>query len=157
MQGNIHVQAESPASQDAKEMMDLLSGALQSITGDSGQSSFDVTDVCVPRALFVIARNQDGEPVGCGAIRPIDRNTAELKRMFAKCQSGGVGTAILTYLEMESLRLGYTQIWLETRLVNHKAILFYENKGYRRITNYGKYVNREECVCFGKLLPDRDE
>lgn len=132
--------------------MDLLSDTLQSITGDSGKNSFDVTDVTVPRSLFVIARNQQGEPVGCGAIRPIDTNTAELKRMYAKSKSNGVGTAILSYLEEQSWSLGYSQIWLETRLVNQKAVSFYENKGYTRISNYGKYLNREECVCFGKYL-----
>ncbi|MCR8843054.1 GNAT family N-acetyltransferase [Paenibacillus sp. SC116] len=79
--------------------MDLLSDTLQSITGDSGKNSFDLADVCVPRSIFVIARNQDGEPIGCGAIRPIDNNTAELKRMFAKLKSHGVGSAILNYLE----------------------------------------------------------
>ncbi|WP_222429793.1 hypothetical protein [Paenibacillus agilis] len=87
MQSYIGVQAEVPTSQDAKELMDLLSDTLQSITGDSGKNSFDLADVYVPRSIFVIARNQDGEPIGCGAIRPIDNNTAELKRMFAKSKS----------------------------------------------------------------------
>ncbi|MCL6604670.1 MAG: GNAT family N-acetyltransferase [Paenibacillus sp.] len=152
MQSYINVRAEDPTSQDAKDLMDLLSDTLKSITGDSGENSFDITNVCVPRSLFVIARNQDGEPLGCGAIRPIDNNTAELKRMFAISKSNGVGSAILAYLEKQSLNLGYTKIWLETRLVNQKAISFYENMGFQRITNYGKYLNREECVCLGKFL-----
>lgn len=152
MKSYIDVREEVPTSQDAKYLMDLLSDTLKSITGDSGKNSFDITDICVPRSLFVIARSQDGEPKGCGAIRPIDNNTAELKRMFAKSKSSGVGSAILAYLEKQSIILGYTKILLETRLINQKAISFYENKGYQRITNYGKYLNREECVCFGKFF-----
>lgn len=152
MQNYIIVQPEDPKSQDAKRLTELLSDTLQSITGDSGKNSFDVTDVTVPRSLFVIARNQQGEPIGCGAIRPIDTNTAELKRMYAKSKSNGVGSAILSYLEEQSLNFGYSQIWLETRLVNQKAVSFYVNKGYTRIDNYGKYLNREECICLGKFL-----
>ena len=52
--------------------------------GSSGRSSFNPRDICGERAVFVIARNQDGEAVGCGAIRPMDENTAEVKRMYAK-------------------------------------------------------------------------
>ncbi|WP_202866419.1 GNAT family N-acetyltransferase [Cohnella sp. AR92] len=152
MQNYVIVQPEDPNSNDARALMELLSDNLQSITGDSGKNSFDVTDVTVPRSLFVVARNQQGEPIGCGAIRPIDTNIAELKRMYAKSKSNGVGTAILSYLEEQSLNFGYSQIWLETRLVNQKAVSFYENKGYMRIDNYGKYLNREECICLGKFL-----
>ncbi|WP_336773224.1 GNAT family N-acetyltransferase [Paenibacillus sp. MMO-58] len=152
MENDVIVQPEDPNSIDAKELMELLSDNLQSITGDSGKNSFEVTDVTVPRSIFVIARNQQGEPIGCGAIRPIDTNIAELKRMYAKSKSNGVGTAILTYLEEQSLNFGYSQIWLETRLVNQNAVSFYENKGYIRIDNYGKYLNREECICLGKFL-----
>lgn len=152
MQNNVIVQPEDPNSEDAKELMELLSDTLHSITGDSGKNSFNLTDVTVPHSLFVIARNQKGEPIGCGAIRPIDTNIAELKRMYAKSKSNGVGSAILTYLEEQSLKLGYSQIWLETRIVNQKAVSFYGSKGYIRMDNYGKYHNREECVCLRKLL-----
>ncbi|MFC5451653.1 GNAT family N-acetyltransferase [Paenibacillus aestuarii] len=152
MQNYFIVQPEDPNSQDAKSLMELLSDTLKSITGDSGKKSFNVTDITVPRSLFVIARNQQGEPIGCGAIRPIDTSIAELKRMYAKSKSNGVGSAILSYLEEQSLNFGYSQIWLETRLVNQKAVSFYKNKGYIRIDNYGKYLNREECICLGKLL-----
>ncbi|GLX67806.1 GNAT family N-acetyltransferase [Paenibacillus glycanilyticus] len=152
MQSDVIVQAEDPNSRDAKELIELLSDTLQSITGDSGKNSFDISDVTVPRSLFVLARNQQGEPIGCGAIRPIDSNIAELKRMYAKSKANGVGSAILSYLEEQSMNFGYSQIWLETRAVNQKAVSFYENKGYSRIDNYGKYINREECICLGKFL-----
>lgn len=149
---HIIVQKEDPNTQDAKMLMNLLSDTLESITGDSGRNSFDVSDVCVPRSLFVIARNRDGNPIGCGAIRPIDLHTAELKRMYAKSKYIGVGTAILSYLEKQAQSLGYSAIWLETRFVNNEAVSFYEKKGYHRIAKYGKYIDREECVCLGKSL-----
>lgn len=148
----ITIAQEDPYSPDAMLMVDELSGTLESITGNSGRASYDPAEVCGPRAVFAVARNQEGEPVGCGALRPIDDTTAEVKRMYAKIKSGGIGTQMLAYLEEQALKLGYSVMWIETRLINHKAARFYENRGYLRIPNYGKYVNRPEAVCFERKL-----
>lgn len=143
---------ENPYIPDAIRLLEELSESLESITGNSGKGSFNQSDVCVPRALFVIARNQNGEAIGCGGIRPIDENIAEVKRMYAKIRGLGIGTEILTYLETQAHKLGYSALWLETRVVNDQAVSFYESKGYYRIPNYGKYIGNLEAVCFEKRL-----
>lgn len=145
---------KKPNEADAILLMEELSQTLEAITGASGKNSFNSEDVCVPRSLFVIAYDEEGEPVGCGAIRPIDENVAELKRMFAKVKTKGVGTKILSYLEMQAKKLGYSAIWLETRLINEDAVLFYKKKGYRKISNYGKYSGNSKAICFEKKLID---
>lgn len=141
-----------PNTQDAISLMEKLSNSLEVITGDSGKNSFNSNDVCVPRSLFVVAYNEDGEAIGCGAIRPINEDVAEVKRMFAKTKAIGVGSEILHYLENHAQKLGYSALWLETRLINKRAVSFYEKKGYHRISNYGKYVNKSEAVCFEKNI-----
>jgi len=141
-----------PNTQDAIDLMEKLSKNLELITGDSGKNSFNPNDVCVPRSLFVVAYNEYGEAVGCGAIRPINEDVAEVKRMFAKTKAIGVGSEILHHLENQAQKLGYSALWLETRLINKRAVSFYEKKGYHRISNYGKYVNKPEAVCFEKKL-----
>lgn len=133
-------------------MMDELSDNLELITGNSGKSSFDADDVCVPRSLFVLAFNENDQAVGCGGIRPYNEHTAEVKRMYAKEKVRGIGTIVLTYLEAKALEFGYSSIRLETRLINQSAVEFYTNRGYLRISNYGKYVNRPEAVCFEKQI-----
>jgi ribosomal protein S18 acetylase RimI-like enzyme len=148
----ILIAEENPNSEDALLIMDELSEALESITGSSGRSSFDPEDVRIPRALFVIARNQSGEAVGCGAIRPISENAAEVKRMYAKIKGVGIGSGILAYLEAQARKLGYSVLRLEARLVNQRAVSFYESRGYRRIPNYGKYAANPEAICFEKCL-----
>ena len=143
---------KSPNESDAILLMEELSQTLEAITGASGKNSFNSEDVCVPRSLFVIAYDEKDEPVGCGAIRPIDENIAEVKRMFAKVKTKGVGTQILSYLEMQAKKLGYSAIWLETRLINEDAVLFYKKNGYSEILSYGKYVGNTEAICFEKIL-----
>jgi GNAT superfamily N-acetyltransferase len=148
----IIITAEDPRSPDAILLMNELSMCLLAITGDGGQSSFNAEDVRVPRSLFAIARNLKGEAIGCGAFRPMDKTTAEIKRMYVREKSSGVGSKLLFFLEHQALQMGYEVLHLETRLVNQVAVLFYERNGYRRILNYGRYQGRPEAVCFEKHL-----
>jgi len=149
---NVIISAENPFASDAISLMDELSECLQGITGDSGKNSFDANDVCNNRGKFVIARNQSGKAIGCGAFRPINETTAEVKRMYAKEKGIGIGNKILSYLEHQAYGMGYKTLRLETRIVNAKAISFYERNGYRKIPNYGKYAGRANSICFEKNL-----
>ncbi len=142
----------APDHTDARLLLDELSAALQAITGDSGRSGFAADDVRGPRSRFVIAQDEAGAALGCGALRPLQDGVAELKRMYARPGSHGVGAALLTHLESSARHLGYRALWLETRAVNTRAVSFYERHGYRRIDNFGRYAGNAAAVCFGKEL-----
>jgi ribosomal protein S18 acetylase RimI-like enzyme len=58
----------------------------------------------------------------------------------------------LRFLEEAASALGYREITLETRRVNHKAVAFYEKHGYTVTDNYGVYIGRDDAVCFIKTL-----
>lgn len=141
-----------PSDPTALQLLDQLSDTLAGITGDSGRSSFDPSDVEGAGATFVLAYDAQGNALGYGAYRPLQKGVAELKRMFAIPASKGVGSAVLNDLERRAEADGYRELWLETRLVNSRAVQFYERNGYRRIPNFGKYVGRPEAVCFAKTL-----
>lgn len=141
-----------PWSKDAIMLMEELSKTLKKITGDSGENSFDLKDVCVPRSLFVVEYDHEEKAIGCGAFRPINEEVAEVKRMFSKEKSKGVGGKILSYLEKEAYNMGYSKLWLETRIINERAVEFYKKRGYHQISNYGKYVGNEKAICFEKIL-----
>jgi len=149
---SINIAPEDPTSNDATSLMEDLSDSLRAITGDSGKNSFSVENIRNNCSLFVIARDKNGVAVGCGAFRPIDDTTAEVKRMFARIKDTGIGKKVLSYLEAEAYKMGYSEIHLETRLVNEHAVSFYEHNGYARIPNYGKYINNDMAICFGKQL-----
>jgi GNAT superfamily N-acetyltransferase len=148
----ITIEESDPRSDDSQQLIEYLSAELASITGSSGKSNFNLDDVLVPGARWVIARDTYNKPVGCGAFRPISETTVELKRMFSSRALPGIGAAILAWLEEAARQLGYREIWLETRVVNAKAVGFYLKQGYVKIPNYGVYVGREEAVCFAKRL-----
>ncbi len=146
-----------PSAPESLQLMAELSTALEAITGDGGNASFDADDVRGPMACFVVARDADGAAVGCGAFRPLEPGVAEIKRMYARHGTSGVGSAVLRFLETEAAALGYQALWLETRLVNRRAMDFYEARGYARIANYGQYIGNPLAVCFEKQLPSGTE
>lgn len=152
------VAREDPADADAQGLIDELSDALTAITGASGRASFDASEVRGPRACFAVARDAGGRPLGCGALRSLPTPTtggidvAEIKRMYARPGTRGIGAALLRFLEAEARGFGYAEVWLETRRVNGRAVAFYERHGYERLANYGRYVGNEAAVCLRKRL-----
>jgi ribosomal protein S18 acetylase RimI-like enzyme len=151
----VTIAAADPDSPDARALITELGAELTRVTGHFTAWSYSPDDAHAPRSTFVIARDANGRAVGCGAIRPIDQQAAdiaELKRMYARADTHGVGHAILTHLERIAGEFGYAYIWLETGVENERAIRFYERHGYRRIPNFGPYIDRPEATCLAKEL-----
>jgi ribosomal protein S18 acetylase RimI-like enzyme len=149
----VSVAPADPDSPDARALVAELDAALAAITGDSGASSFDANDVRGPRALFLLARAEDGTPLGCGALRPLEGegNAGEIKRMYARPGSGA-GTVLLAALEAHAAHLGYEEVRLSTRRVNGRAVDFYRRHGYLDAPPWGKYAGSAVSVCLGKPL-----
>lgn len=96
----------------------------------------------------------DGEPVGCGAIKEYAVKTMEVKRMYVPLKKRGKGIASLVLQELEkwSKELGMEKCILETGKKQPEAIRLYEKNNYHIIPNFGQYQNVENSVCFGKEL-----
>lgn len=101
----------------------------------------------------VVAYDGDG-PVGCGAVKPYEGETMEVKRMFVPLEKRGRGIAgkVLKELEKWAAELGYRKCILETGFKQPEAIRLYEKNGYQRIPNYGQYEGIENSLCFEKYL-----
>lgn len=102
---------------------------------------------------FVIAKT-DGRAVGCGALRLLDANTAEVKRMYVepKLRGLGVAKAILEYLEAAAFSLGARRLVLETGVHQVEAIGLYRRAGFSQIDCWGEYATAPTSVCFEKTL-----
>ena len=96
----------------------------------------------------------DSQAVGCGAFRPFDQTTVEIKRMFVALEFRGRGIAreILKAVEAEARRRGYKRSILETANRQPEAISLYRLCGYENIPKYGQYVDSARSLCFGKQL-----
>lgn len=154
MLSDILIATASASSTEALLLQDELSEVLQSLSGDSGRASFDA-EAPDQRAVLYVAKNGAGQLLGCAALRPLgepNSTTAELKRMFARPGSTGVGAALLAHAEAEALRLGYRAVVLSTRVINTRAVTFYRKHGYAPVAPWGKYMGAAQSVCLGKIL-----
>lgn len=97
---------------------------------------------------------ENGQPIGCGAIKEFSDEAMEVKRMYVSPdgRKKGIATRVLTELETWANELGYAKCVLETGKRQPEAIALYEKNGYARTSNYGQYVGVENSVCFEKLL-----
>jgi GNAT superfamily N-acetyltransferase len=105
-------------------------------------------------AVFFVARDESGTPLGCGGLRLVDDGIAEIKRMYVRTESRGTGvsTAILRRLEEAALDLGSPALVLETGPEQRRAIAFYQREGFSQIANFGPYVGAPLSVCYSKVL-----
>src|SRR5690606_12365017 len=94
----------------------------------------DPDEVAPGRGAFLVAW-LDGAPVGCGAVRRIDGDTAEIKRMYVAptLRDRGIGRVLLAGLEAAARELGVRRLVLETGVRQHAAIALYARAGFREI------------------------
>jgi GNAT superfamily N-acetyltransferase len=105
-------------------------------------------------AVFLVARDEGGAPVGCGGLRDLGGGVGEVKRVYVVPSARGTGVAdrILRALEECARTQGWTALWLETGDRQPAAVRFYERSGYRRIPNFGVYADLEGSWCFERVL-----
>jgi SsuE family FMN reductase len=136
--GALTAAAEDVRGPDAEQLITELSAELAALYETSdGSAGFKPEDVEVPRAAFIVARI-DGFPVGCGALRPLDATTVEVKRMYTRAEyrRRGVAQAILAEMERLALEFGYTTLKLQTGPKQPEAAALYERVGYYPIPRF---------------------
>jgi GNAT superfamily N-acetyltransferase len=103
---------------------------------------------------YVAVAYENGQAVGCGAIKEFAPETMEVKRMFVSESHRGKGIAgrILAELETWAGELGYFRCVLETGIRQVEAVALYKKSGYSIIPNYGQYIGVENSLCFEKVL-----
>jgi putative acetyltransferase len=144
---------------DAQRLIATLDAELAALFPEPGANHFSLasTQVATGDGAFLVAY-VDETPVGCGAVRRIDEDTAELKRMFvAPSHRGrGIGRSIVAALEEEARTLGVRRVVLETGSRLDRAIAMYTSLGYAPIPLFGEYLSSPETSrCFGKSLSAR--
>ena len=100
-------------------------------------------------SVVLVARDDDGTAVGCGALRALGGDVAEVKRMFVvpAARGRGVSKLLLAGLEDAARARGWTTLRLETGPRQPEAIALYEGAGYRAIPAFGAYVEEPDAGC----------
>lgn len=98
----------------------------------------------------------NGEAAGCGAVKPYDEKTMEVKRMFVPLEYRGKGIASLILEELEKwcVELNYSRCILETGEKQPEAVRLYHKNHYAVIPNFGQYADVASSICFEKMFPE---
>jgi putative acetyltransferase len=80
----------------------------------------------------------DGKPVGCVALRDIDTQKCEMKRMFVypQFQGKGIGRGLAEMIIRKAKPLGYSKMLLDTSYRQVEAQTLYQSLGFTRIDPY---------------------
>jgi GNAT superfamily N-acetyltransferase len=95
-----------------------------------------------------------GQPTGCVALRELDNETCEMKRMFVyeQYQGKGIGRALAQALITEAKNMGYTFMKLNTGIRQVEAQKLYESLGFKRTAPYYTMPKKlEEWLVFMAL------
>ena len=121
---------------------------------DGDEHSFYAQFNKVDAIKYVVLAVENGQAIGCGAIKEYDLDTMEVKRMYTSPQSRGkkIASRVLAELENWAKELSYKRCILETGNKQPEAIALYNRNSYQRILNYGQYAGVENSLCFEKVI-----
>jgi len=90
-----------------------------------------------PEGCLLLARHR-GQVAGCVALRKIDRDICEMKRLFVRLSFRhlGIGAALARTVIQEAKKKGYTRMRLDTVPSMKEAQALYEALGFRKIPPY---------------------
>lgn len=106
--------------------------------------------------ITVFGARINGDLMGVGAMRRLDKDHAELKSMhtLAKSRGLGVAKAIVAHIEDFARSSGIERMSLETGTNEafKPARELYKSLGYRSCDAFGDYVLSEDNMCMTKFI-----
>ncbi len=138
---SVKVTAESADGADARLCLDAyfceLAARFESGFDAGADDSAHVEDMTPPSGLFVIAR-LDGDAVGCGGFKRVDKATGEIKRVWTAPSARGIGVArrMLRTLEAAAREKGLKTLRLDTNRALTEAHALYRSEGYREVARF---------------------
>ncbi len=94
-------------------------------------------DYAPPSGCLIVAQWQ-GQPAGCVALRQLQPEICEMKRMFVRSQyrGKGIGRGLAEAVIHQAQEIGYTKMRLDTHPSMVAAVALYRTLGFRTIQPY---------------------
>ena len=137
--------------QSARVLLEELNETLIGILGHDGTAHVCMDDFSRDGSFFLVGYDE-GVPVCCAGVRLLSGRTGEVKRVFARRNHKGYGTALMAAVEVRAAAMGYRRLVLECREGNAAAIRFYRRIGYAVCEKYPPYGDEKDAVCMEKPL-----
>ena len=102
-----------------------------------------IQDVLPPNRRTLLAYGSDGLLLGCGVIKKIRPDAAELKRVYVRpaARGTGLGRRILEMQIAEVRRMGCRSLYADTVKANTSMLIMFEKLGFSTIPRYPENAN----------------
>ena len=149
MDSVIEITAVTTPDDDILEMIERLDASMKDMYPPESTHLIPPEELSAGANRF-FAVKVDGKLMGCGGIRVVGRDYAEIKRIFIDPSSRGLGLAkaLLSRLESESRSLGILEMKLETGISQPEAIGLFERCGYTQCPAFGDYPTNDPYSYF---------
>ena len=144
----IEVIRADPREAKIRKLIESLDVYMLTLYPSESTHRVDTTILASRNARFFCALC-DGMLVGCGGIL-IEHDYAEVKRIFVspKARGLGVGRKLMERLEVESRRLGFKLLRLETGIYQPEALALFKAMGFIPRLSFGDYPNNDPNSIF---------
>ncbi|HLO16489.1 MAG TPA: GNAT family N-acetyltransferase [Anaerolineales bacterium] len=131
---------ERSDSTDAQVLIAELESELAPLYPSESRHGYSIERLLAEAVAFFLVR-ENGTPAGCGGVKVVGTEYAEVKRMYVRPQFRGLGLArlMLDHLADYAQRHGVRVLRLETGIHQRAAIGLYERMGFQRIPPFGEY------------------
>ncbi|VWC34676.1 GNAT family N-acetyltransferase [Burkholderia lata] len=144
---------ESPDQPDVIALIADLDAYQDTLYPPESRHALDIASLKQSNVLFAVARDSEGQAIGCGAI-VLNPEFGELKRMYVSPRGRGKGVArkLMTMLESRAIVSGCKVIRLETGPYQREALALYASAGYQRRGLFGDYMDDPLSVFMQKHI-----
>ncbi|WP_241302640.1 GNAT family N-acetyltransferase [Burkholderia stabilis] len=146
---------ESPDQPDVIALIADLDAYQDTLYPPESRHALDLASLKQSNVLFAVARDSQGEAIGCGAI-VLYPEFGELKRMYVSPRGRGQGVAkrLISTLESRAIESGCSVLKLETGPYQHEALALYTSAGYQCRGPFGDYADDPLSVFMQKHITD---
>ncbi|WP_136479822.1 GNAT family N-acetyltransferase [Cognatitamlana onchidii] len=139
-------------NQDFVNLVSQLNAYLKTVDGEEHEFYNQYNNIDILKHVVVVY--YQNKAVGCGAFKPFNDETVEIKRMYTdpEYRKLGVAASVLVHLETWAKEEGFKACVLETGKRQTEAVSFYKKMNYQCIPNYGQYIGISNSICFKKIL-----
>ena len=141
----IEVRVESPEDPDASRLLEALEAEkAERYPNWDAEVAMRVNpeEMTPPQGAFLVAYHE-GRAVGCGGVRKLSPEVAEMKRLYVapEARKLGAGLALMRAMEDAARESGCTVARLDTDPALQEAQRLFERLGYRQTSPYNDNPN----------------
>ncbi len=150
----VTIAIETPLQDDVRALITELNATLHALTPPEHCFHLTVEQMAEPSTTVLVARDEHGAAIGCGALKRHGDGVGEVKRMYTRpaAQGRGVGGAIVAQIEALARAEGLTRLVLETGDRHPAAWRVYERAGFTRCGPVLDYPDSPYSVFYARAL-----